>query len=146
MRGAAVSALDSLIRLHRWQVAERRRHLADLEGLAAQFTDEHHRLAHEETHEQAAAAASPEAAVSYAAYARQLSERRRKLAQSQAEVAEQIERSRTALAEAFQEVKRYEIMAANRMRQQQRREVRRQQQALDGRGAEGFRRRGAGKD
>jgi len=141
-----VSALDSLIRLHRWQVDERRRHVADLEGLAAQLTEEHRRLEREDAREQAAAAASPEAASTYAAYARQLIERRRKLALSQAEVAEQIERSRGVLAEAFQEVKRYEIMAANRTRQQQRREARRQQQVLDDLNSEAFRRRGAGKD
>jgi flagellar export protein FliJ len=140
-----MSALDSLIRLHRWHVDERRRHLADLEGLATQLTEESHRLDREETREQAVAAASPEAAITYAAYARQLIERRRKLAQSKTEVAEQIERSRALLAEAFQEVKRYEIMAANRLRQQQRREERRQQQALDNLGIEAFRRRG-GKD
>jgi flagellar protein FliJ len=141
-----MSALDSLIRLHRWQLDERRRHLADLEGLAAQLTEEHHRLDREEVREQAAAAAAPEAAFAYAAYARQLIERRRKLAQSQAEVAEQIERSRAALAEAFQEVKRYEITAASRARQQQRRAARREQRVLDDLGAEVFRRRGANKD
>jgi flagellar protein FliJ len=137
-----VSALDSLIRLHRWQADERRRHLADLEGLARQLTEESQRLDREEAREQTAAAATPEAALTYAAYVRRLLERRRKLAQSQAELAEQIERSRTALAEAFQEVKRYETMAANRLRQQQRQEERRQQRALDGLGAQVFRRRG----
>jgi len=137
-----VSALDSLLRLHRWQVDERRRHLADLDGLARQLTEESQRLDREEAKEQAAASASPEAAVTYAAYARQLVERRRKLTQSQAEVAGQIERCRTLLAEAFQEVKRYEIMEANRLRQQQRREERRQQQAADNLHSEGFRRRG----
>jgi len=141
-----MSALDSLIRLHRWQVDERRRHLADLEGLAAQLSEERLRLEREEAREQAAAAASREAGAAYAAYARQLIERRRKLALSQAEVAEQIERSRAALAEAFQEVKRYEIMAANRARQQQRREQRRQQQVQDDLGGEAFRRRGTGED
>ena len=141
-----MSALDSLIRLHRWQVDERRRHLADLEGLAAQLAEEHHRLDREEAREQAAASAAPEAAYAYAAYARQLIERRRKLAQSQVEVAEQIERSRAALAEAFQEVKRYEIMAANRARQQQRRAARREQGVLDDLGTEAFRRRGVAKD
>ena len=140
-----MSALDSLIRLHRWQVDERRRHLADLEGLATQLTDESRRLDRDEAKEQAAAAASPEAATTYAAYARQLVERRRKLAQSQAEVAEQLERSRALLADAFQEVKRYEMMEANRLRQQQRREERRQQQALDDPGSETLRRR-RGKD
>jgi flagellar FliJ protein len=141
-----MSALDSLIRLHRWQVDERRRHLADLEGLAAQLTEEHRRLDREEVREQTAAAASPEAAITYANYARVLIDRRRKLAQSQAEVAEQTERSRAALAEAFQEVKRYEIMAVNRARQQQRREERRQQRVLDDLGVENFRRRGTSKD
>lgn len=140
-----MSALDSLIRLHRWQVDEHRRHLADLEGLAAQLSEEHHRLDREEAREEAAAA-SPEAAITYAAYARQLIERRRKLTQSRTEVAEQIERSRAGLAEAYQEVKRYEIMAASRLRQQQRREERRQQRARDDLGAEVFRRRGGGKD
>ncbi|HKW53029.1 MAG TPA: flagellar FliJ family protein [Stellaceae bacterium] len=140
-----MSALDSLIRLHRWQVDERRRHLVDLEGLATQLAEESQRLDREEAREQAVAAASPEAAITYANYARRLIERRRKLAQSQAEVAEQIERSRALLGEAFQEVKRYETMAANRLRQQQRREERRQQQTLDNLGIEAFRRRG-GKD
>ncbi|HEX6840788.1 MAG TPA: hypothetical protein VF113_04640 [Stellaceae bacterium] len=140
-----MSALDSLIRLHRWQVDERRRHLADLDGLAAQLTEESQRLDREEAREQAAAAASPEAAITYAAYARQLVERRRKLAQSQAEVAQQIERNRALLAEASQEVKRYETMEVNRLRQQQRREERRHQQALDNSGTEPLRRRG-GKD
>jgi flagellar protein FliJ len=140
-----MSALDSLIRLHRWQVDERRRHLADLEGLATQLTEESQRLDREEARGQVAAAPSPEAAITYAAYARQLVERRRKLAQSQAEVVQQIARSRALLAEAFQEVKRYEIMEANRLRQQQRREERRQQQALDNLGIEEFRHRG-GKD
>src|SRR5690348_9630904 len=88
--GPPMSALDSLIRLHRWQVDERRRHLADLDGLATQLAEESQRLDREEAREQATAAASPEAAITYAAYARQLVERRRKLAQSQAEVAGQI--------------------------------------------------------
>jgi flagellar export protein FliJ len=136
-----MSALDGLIRLHRWQADERRRHVADLEGLAAQLSEESRRLDREEAREQAAAAAGPQAALAYAAYARQLLERRRKLAQSQAELTQQIERSRAALDEAFQEVKRYETMAANRLRQQQRREERRQQQALDDGGVEVFRRR-----
>src|SRR5260221_11171468 len=84
LRGAAVSALDSLIRLHRWQVDERRRHVADLEGLAAQLTEEHHRLDREETREQAAPPPPPEAAATYAPNARQLIDVRRNLAQPQA--------------------------------------------------------------
>jgi flagellar FliJ protein len=41
------STLDSLIRLHRWQVDERRRQLAELEGLAEKLRQEMLRLAEE---------------------------------------------------------------------------------------------------
>jgi flagellar protein FliJ len=140
-----VNALQGLIRLYRWQLDERRRRLADLEGLAAQLEDERRRLAAEDAHEQAVASASTEAAFAYGGYAHRLIERRSKLAQSQAEAAAQIVQARTALAEAFEEVKRYEIIAASRLRQKQLRQGRRQQRALDELGGEGFRRRGRGK-
>jgi flagellar export protein FliJ len=75
-----------------------------------------------------------------------LVERRRTLAQSRGEVAQQIEAARAALAEAFQEVKRHETVVAGRARQQRLREERRDQRVLDDLGAEGFRRRRAGQE
>ena len=140
-----MSALESLIRLHRWQIDERKRHLADLEALAAKLRDEQRRLALEEQHEQAAASASAEAAYAYAGYAHGLIERRRKLMQSLAEIDGQVAKAREALAEAFQEVKRYEITAASRARQQQIREQRRQQRTLDELGVDAYRRRTNGR-
>jgi flagellar FliJ protein len=136
-----MSALDSLIRLHRWQLDERRRDLATLEALAEKLKDERRKLEVEDKREQEIAGRSAEAAYSYAGYARSLIDRRRKLEQSQAEVAEQILRAREGLAEAFQEVKRYEIAAANRQRQQEQREAKRQQRVMDDLGVEGFRRK-----
>ena len=136
-----MSAIDSLIRLYRWQLDERKRHLADLEGLAVRLREDEQRLEEENAREQALVATSPEAAFVYAGYACNLIERRRKLRQSQAEVAQQITEAREALADAFQEVKRYEITAANRARLESEREERRQQQALDGLGIDAFRRR-----
>jgi len=138
-----MSALESLIRLHRWQLDERRRDLATLEDLAARLQGERRKLDEEDERERAVASASPEAAFGYAGYARSLIDRRRKLEQSQAEVAGQIVRARDALGEAFQEVKRYEIAAANRQKQAEQRDARRQQQALDEVGVEGFRRKAA---
>ncbi|HEV8026900.1 MAG TPA: flagellar FliJ family protein [Stellaceae bacterium] len=137
-----MSALDQLIRLHRWRLDELRRHLSDVEALATKLEEQRRRLDSENTREQSVAGASPEAAFAYPAYARQLIERRRKLAQSQSEALEQIAKARAALGEAFQEVKRYETAAASRLRQQQRREQARQQQALDEIGIDRFRRRG----
>lgn len=141
-----MSALESLIRLYRWQLDERRRHLAALEGLATNLDAEQRRLDGEEAREQATAAASPEAVPADPRYAPRLVERRRTLAQSRGEVAQQIEAARAALAEAFQEVKRHETVVASRARQQRLREERRDQRVLDDLGAEGFRRRRAGQE
>lgn len=141
-----MSALDSLIRLHRFQLDERRRDLATLEELAAKLKEQQRQLEDENKREQQAALGSIEAAGGYAGYAAGFLERRRKLAQSQAEVAQQIVRAREALAEAFQEMKRYEITAANRARQQELREARRQQQVLDDLGIDRFRRKTAAGD
>lgn len=136
-----MSTLESLIRLHRWQLDERRRQLADLDTLASKLRDEQARLADEEKAEQGVAAQSPEAATAYGAYARRLVERRRKLAESVASVEQQIMQARDALSEAFREVKRYEIAAANRAAQQGKRTARREQAGLDEIAAETDRRR-----
>ncbi len=126
-----MSALDSLIRLHRFQLDERRRQLADLDQLAFKLRQEQQRLDLEQQVEQSVAAASFEAAQTYGSYAVNLIERRRKLAQSLAEVEQQIAQARDQLAEAFQEVKRYEITAGNRLRQQRQKLDRRQQALMD---------------
>jgi len=138
-----MSTLDSLIRVHRWQIDEHRRRLADLDALQEQLRQEQRRLDEEDLREQQVAAASLEASLTFDAYAQALLERRRRLSQSLAEVAQAIALGREALASAFEEMKRYEITAANRTRQQQLREARRQQQAMDALGVEAFRRRGA---
>lgn len=138
-----MSALDSLIRLSRWQLDERRRDLATLEEFAAKLVEERQRLDLEDERERAVAAASPEAAFAYSGYARRLIDRKRRLEQSQAETAERIALAREALALAFQDTKRYEIAAANRQKQQAQREARQQQQALDEIGVDGFRRKNA---
>lgn len=141
-----MSALDSLIRLNRWQLDERRRDLATLEDLAAKLRADQLKLDAEDKRERAVAAASPEAAFGYAGYARTLIDRRRRLEQTAAEVAEQIVQAREVLAEAYQEVKRYETAAANRRKQQEEREAKRQQQTLDALGVESFRRKAAAGD
>jgi flagellar export protein FliJ len=137
-----LSAVESLIRLHRWQLDERRRQVADLDTLAAKLRQEGARLVAEQKTEQSIAADSTEAATAYGSYARRLVERRQKLEQSLASVEQQIVVARVALADAYQEVKRYEIAAANRVQQVRKRVARQQQLALDEIGIETFRRRG----
>src|SRR6185437_3697964 len=84
--GTPMSTLDSLIRLHRWQVDERRRHLADLDRLRDKLALDVQALDDEERREQEIARNSPEAGYAYAGFARTLVARRQKLAQSIAEV------------------------------------------------------------
>jgi flagellar export protein FliJ len=140
-----MTALQSLIRLHRWQVDERRRQLAQLEALGDKLRGEQQRLEAEQRSEQTAAEGSPEAAYAYGSYAGALAERRRTLAQSFAEVEQQIVKAREVVAEAFQEMKRYEITAANRQRQQRAKIARRQQAALDDVALDTYRRRNGGR-
>jgi flagellar protein FliJ len=109
-----VSALDSLIRVNKYKLDERRRQLAELERLVERLRNESQRLEQELTSEQQVAAASCEAGHSYGGYARDIIERRRKLAASIADAEAQILAARDALSESFREVKRYEITAANR--------------------------------
>lgn len=138
-----MSALESLIRLHRWQLDERRRQLVDLDALSEKLRQEQARLAAEQKAEQAAASSSQEAAIAYGNYARQLIERRQRLDQSLASVEEQVTAARETLAESYREVKRYEIASANRAVQQKKRLARQQQRTLDELGIENFRRKRA---
>ena len=136
-----MTTLDSLIRLHRWQLDERRRHLADLDVLIHRLRGEQARLASEQLDEQGVASASLEAGTAYGAYARRLIERRRKLTDSIVSVEQQIAQAREALAEAFQEVKRYEIAAASRASQRNKQLARREQAGIDEVASEADRRR-----
>jgi flagellar protein FliJ len=136
-----MTALDSLVRLHRWQLDEHRRQLAELETLAEKLRGEAARLVAEQTNEQRAAASSTEVASAYGVYAVSLIERRRKIDQSLASVEQQVVLARDALSESYREVKRYEIAAATRASQQKKRVVRLQQRTLDEIGIETYRRR-----
>ena len=111
-----MSTLESLIRLHRWQVDERRRQVAELEALALKLRHELTRLGEEQAAEQAAASASFLARHVYPGYIRRALDRQKTLEQSLAETEAQTVAARDALAEAFQELKRYEVAQANRER------------------------------
>jgi flagellar FliJ protein len=134
------STLDSLIRLHRWQVDERRRQLAELEGLAEKLRQEMVRLAEERAAEQTAASASFLARHVYPGYIRRALERQKTLEQSLAEADVQIVQARDALADSFQELKRYEIAAANRERLRMNAAARRERIETDAIAIENYRR------
>ncbi len=126
-----MSTLDSLIRLHRWQLDEQRRCVAELEQLAATLRSDLQRLDAEHELERDFASKTPEASFGYATYAGAVIERRRKLMHSLAEAEQRTAAARETLAEAFQEAKRYEIAAANRILHQRRTQERVEQGTMD---------------
>ncbi len=109
-----MSTLDSLIRVNRWKLDERRRQVGELERLSERLGNEAIRLERELAGEQKVAGSSLEGSYAYGGYARELIARREKLSASITEVAGQLVVAREALAESFGEAKRYEIAAANR--------------------------------
>ena len=136
------STLESLIRLHRWQVDERRRQVAELEGFAEKLRQDMARLAEERAAEQTAAGASFLARHVYPGYIRRALERQKTLEQSLAETEAQIAQARDALAEAFQELKRYEVASASRDRLRMTAAARRERLETDAIAIANFRRVG----
>jgi flagellar FliJ protein len=106
-----VKPFQSQIRLHKWNVDEAQRRLAELLRLEERLRDDLKHLEAELVAEQQAAAVSLEASLTYAAYAQQLIERRHKLNRSIAEVGEQVSQARETLRDTFAELKKFELAA-----------------------------------
>ena len=104
-----MKTLQSLIRLHTWQLEEKRRTLAGLESMRADFVDQGEKLEKELVNEQRAATASPEYAITYEGYAKSVIMRRKNLAASITETDGQIEIAATEVQEAYREMRKYEI-------------------------------------
>jgi flagellar export protein FliJ len=135
-----MKGLPTLIRVRQWELEERRRKLADLEGLAAQLDEAIARLDDEVKMEQSVVQSSLEVNFAYAPYAAAAIERRRTLLASLADVRTQIEGASQEVTIAYQELKKYEVAQDNRRRRARVETNRREQIVLDEIGIEGFRR------
>lgn len=133
--------LDTLIRLHRWQLAEKRRELVELEVLAERFQEELRALDDEVARETAAAEAEPQLPMGFAAYLRASRKRRQRLEQSIAQVEEQIAAARDRITAAFQELKGYEVARDNRKKRADDRRRQRETVEMDEVAVTGFQRR-----
>jgi flagellar export protein FliJ len=138
-----VKALDGLIRLGRWKLDGERKRLAALEAQVAGYANQIRRLEGELQSEAAFAAESVDAAMNYSRYLSTNVAARRNLSRSIADLEPQIESARKAIADAFRELKAYELIAENR-RQAERKAGRRKEQArLDEIGIDVHRRQNA---
>ena len=126
-----MNGLEGLIRLNKWKLDEKRLALAELERLAQRLRDQLSALERELASEQKIAADSVEASISYAHYANAVTLRRGILNQSLAEVETQIRVALDDVAEAFRDLKKFDIVKARRDREAAEKNKRLQQGLLD---------------
>jgi len=101
---------ESLIRLHRFQVDEKRRKVAELEIMLAEFRNREQELEVQVQLEQKRAGISDVAHFAYPMFAKSVIRRRENILNSIAEILQQLEAAKEELAGAYQELKKYEIM------------------------------------
>jgi flagellar export protein FliJ len=121
----------SLIRVQRFQVQEIQRRVADLERMLDDFRTEQEELEKRVRYEQQKAGITDEGHFAYPTYAKYASMRRDNLTQSIEELSRQVEAERARLADAFEDLKKVELVdesARNRAKAETRR---REQAELD---------------
>ncbi len=136
-----MSSLKTIIRLHKWQLDEKRRALAELQNLADRLKAEIERLKADLANEQETARRNPEFAFNYASFARGAMERGKRLTQSLGQVDMQIAAATDQMAEAFQELKRFELAEEERLKREKEKLKRKEAIMLDETALVGFRRR-----
>lgn len=140
-----MSRLDSIIRLHRWQLDEKRRRLVELQAMADDTRSRIAALDREirEEAKSADAAGGETYPGSWQAYARTMRERRENLKVTLCTIESQVGEINEAIAEAFQELKKFELISEARARRVRETAARREQFALDEIALTGFRRSSA---
>jgi len=138
-----MKGLPTLIRVHRWELEEKRRQLSDREGLRDDFIRELRRLEESLIENQKAAAFSPEVASTYGQYALQVIERRAVLEQSIEEAQGAVNEALDIVHVAFQELKKFETAQERIEARLLKEENRREQIELDELGLNMFRRKNA---
>mgnify|MGYP003335582141 FL=1 len=136
-----MKGLATLVRMHRWQLDERRRDLANLERLIDQLKAEAERLADDLANEQQVARQSDAANRAYGGFAQQVVVKQRRLATTLAEVEARAAEVHEEVAEAFRELKRHEMTMAARERKAQAEVERKDRVVLDEMGLNVHRRR-----
>jgi flagellar FliJ protein len=126
-----MKALDGLIRLHRWKLDEKRLKLADLERLVDALRAEMRKLGESVIQEGAIASGSAEASFGFGPFATEAIERRRRLEQSLIDAEGQVQAASDEVAEAFRELKKFDIVKSREMRLVEEKMRRREQVTLD---------------
>src|SRR5262247_3510283 len=122
---------DTLIRLKKFQVDERRRKVAQIEGMIAEFERMASDLEREIRSEQERAGIHDPAHFAYPTYAKAAMARRDNLKRSADELRVQLEDAKAALGEAFEELKKVELLDERDQMRERADEEAREQAELD---------------
>jgi flagellar protein FliJ len=101
---------ETLIRLKKFQVDEKRRKVAQIEGMIAEFDRMASDLDREILSEQERSGIHDPAHFAYPTYAKAAMTRRDNLKRSASELKGQLDEAKAALAEAFEEMKKVELL------------------------------------
>ncbi len=106
---------EPLIRLARFKVEELQKQMAELDRSRQSLMDQIERLEASVPEEQAAATEFKEGYVAYGSYAQAVIKRKENIRASLDEVEVQADALRARLSEAFQELKKYELLEERRL-------------------------------
>jgi flagellar export protein FliJ len=122
---------ETLIRLKKFQVDEKRRKVAQIEGMIAEFERIANDLEREIKVEQDRAGIHDPAHFAYPTYAKAAMQRRENLKRSAGELRGQLDDARAALGEAFEELKKVELLDERDQMRERAEEEAREQSELD---------------
>jgi flagellar export protein FliJ len=122
---------ETLIRLKKFQVDEKRRKVAQIEGMIAEFERMGVDLEREIKSEQDRAGIHDPAHFAYPTYAKAAMARRQNLKRSADELRVQLDDAKAALGEAFEEMKKVELLDERDQLREREEEEAREQAELD---------------
>ena len=125
------NGLSGIVRLHKWQVDEKRRQIAELEVMRSDLEKKLEKLDSDLKDEQKNVANSNVVDINYAGYAAAVMKRRENIEASIIEVNVSIENMKDDLAEAFKELKKYEIVEQRAVEKELHEQKKREQDRLD---------------
>lgn len=125
------NGMAGMIRLSKWQLDDKRRNLADLEKMKVGFSQNLTDLQDELIREQKKVSESSVVDISYAAYAQQVMVRRLNIVNSMVEIDVSLEDMKDQVAEAFKELKKYEVVEQRQQEREKADRARRQQGEMD---------------
>ena len=123
--------MTGMIRLQKWQLDEKRRNLVELEKMRDELHQKLQNLRDELAYEQKKVAEAPVVSITYGGYAQQIMARRENIENSITEINVSIEDMKDQVAEAFKELKKYEIVEQREQERERTERNQRQQNDLD---------------